>query len=711
MSKELEKEFDFSDFDDEVAMEELDFSDFDDELSEEEVSSQLKGGARAVGTGAAIYGAQKGIEKSGLASKVKDTPMKALSSLGELERSEIEKIMESPDAYKKGTSMNELVTDAEDIEQSLQKGIFSNKKLAEDAIIKGNLELPKDQLVKKLESVRGIQKYRSSEKGLKANEATNKKLAKMETRIAPVQEELGKLENVSQEVTQKVKQSINQMDEDLLSLEREILSSEDSTVRSELNKQKKELTLKKRELKQKSQKLLLDNNKTKKTKGQKLERLKSEYSKLKSKSATLPKSETINVDEISKYADKEKQFLSNIEAPKGQESVDFLKRVRSDADYNKALGTESFSNKAAKQYGKEVRGILGEQSPRYDKLMKGSSEMIEDRKQFASLIGLKGNTKTGENLKATNSTVSRLERVLKDPESPDFKQLQELSNKYNLEEFLTKAELAGIESKVQKATGLKNIRLGDILKGSVAASVVGPAGQVIGPAIAAKQAIGTKAQELLALASQNKLVKGAGKIAGTVGKGLLKSLPLIGAAASYSEAQAADMSPLETAGYIAGEELNPLPISLKEMYDAKAEISIGDSEKLREGKFPKATQEAEQEKTERDELKLRDISRRQETYNELKDREVMSLPPKEGVTNSKDIIDSLKNLEKRKSTIESLRNMSTESSQQYADELEAIENNPKQNEHSAMHGLIQQPAFRELMRRAEKKNGNGSETN
>lgn len=705
----------------EETTEEPSFEDTEELSEEQDTIGKIKKEASSLGkaglTGGTIYGAQKAIGKTGLANKLDDLPMKALTSLGELDRGEIEKIMQNPDVYKKGTGINELVTETEDIEKSLQKGIFDTKKMAEDSIVKEGIELPKKKLTEKLDSVNEIQKYRSSEKGLKENIKTDKKLAKMETRIAPVQEELKKLEQINQDATQKAKQFSNSIDEELISIERQLLDDDlDKDVRKSLIKDKKDLTLKKKDLKQKTQKSLLANNKTKKTKGQKLERLKSEYQKLKNKSASLPKSETVNVDEISKYADKEKQFLSNIESPKGQESVDFLKRVRSDADYNKALGTESFSNKAAKKYGKEIRNILGEQSPKFDKLMKSSSEMINDRAKFASLVGLKGSTKTGEALKATNSTVSRLERILKDPESPDFKQLQEITKKYDLTDFLTKAELSSIEKKVQKSTGLGNIRLGDILKGSVASSIAGPGvGKVIAPMIAAKQAIGTKAQELGALASQNKLLKGAGKVAGKVGKGVMKSLPLVGAAASYSEAQAAGMSPLETAGYIAAEEANILPVSLKEMYDAKSEISKGDSDILNERMaktFQKETEQAEQEKAEREEVKLRDINRRQSEYNEAKDRELMSLPENKNVPKTEEVSKILKSLEKRKETIQELKNLGSDTGDRYAQELEALESTPQQNEHSGMHGLLQQPGFRELIRRMEKKkNGNGSETN
>lgn len=704
-----DKDFDFSSFDEEVGQEDqLDFSDFDSEVDNQETKNELAAAGKSAAVGAGIFAGQKALEASGLSEKVKDLPMKALSSLGSLDSEQIKKIKNNPDLYRQSKDVADLVTETEDIERGLQQGIFDKSNTANQTIVKENVELPKNELKTKLDKVKGIQQYDVSENVTQANKKVNQKVRKLDKKIEPLKNDLESLSQAANTSKVANTEAINSIDGQINEIDRQLQTTTDKSTKDALNASKKDLQIAKRELTQKYKKNALDINKKQKSKIDKLKDLQKQYKGLSKAGESLPQGDKLNLPEIEKYVQSEQEFLSKIDSPKGEGAVNLLKRVRSDADYNKALGTESFSNKAAKQYGKDIRNILGEKSPTYDKLMKESSEAIKDRKDFASIIGLKGNTKTGEPLRATNTTAKRIEKLITDPESPDFKKLTEIAQKYELEDFMNKAELTAINKAVEDATGLKNIKLGDILKGTIAANVIG-AGPAVGGTIAARQAIGTKAQELLTLASENPIVKGAGKVAGKVGKAVSKSLPLVGALGSYQEAQAAGMDPLETAGYVAAEELNPLPVSLKDMYDAKEDMNKADSNLLNErmaNMFPKATEEARIENEQKKQEKAAKLKERLARYNEIKDREMMSLKSDEV-----NRVDKLKNLENVKSTIEKLKTMDTEASNSYANELQSVEGEDDQRKNAVLMGLMQQPAFRQMLKKMEKDDVDGEETN
>lgn len=541
------KEIDISAFDEEVEeSKEIDLSAFDETPEEDIVNAS--GAALGAGVGAlAGKAVQTGIEKgldSNLATKVKKLPMKALEGMGELDKSQLTKIMANASEYSDTPDMTKIASEFGEEAKQMQEDVFSLKRQASDVVEAEALSIPKDKLVKKIEELKELRKFTSIE----GNE--------------------------------------------------------------------------------------------------------------------LP------VKDIQEFIDEQKKFLEGIETPKGKELQAYLDELSDKADYNKLAGTESTKNKAAKSLRRGVRSELATLSSKYDELMVEASKKINDRQSLSKLISLKGNPKDFKKpLEVTNATVNKITNILTNPKyENELASLRELveKNPNGLEDLLNKAELSAIKEIVEKKTGISNIKLGDILKGTIASSVLGPVGPVVGPAIALKSGYGTKAQEMLSLASQSKLAKGLGKGAKAIGKWGLKSLPVVGAVAGatsgYAQAKEEGYGEAAAMAHGAFEAVNPTPMSpldIKNIHN-----KLGTQEEFR-----------------------RAALRRQGSKNKIEE-----------------VTKELENQENITGIVQDFKSMNNPSANEYASQLERLDNSARDSaDYLRRAGLLaSEPAFRELMRRRNK---------
>lgn len=183
-----------------------------------------------------------------------------------------------------------------------------------------------------------------------------------------------------------------------------------------------------------------------------------------------------------------------------------------------------------------------------------------------------------------------VERRLKDPETGKMEKRLTLAedsrNKLaKIQESLKGGELASEKQFLEDV--LKKLDRGDVLEeldymrlaklSERKSSIIDTFMSLISPAAAKRVAsdISTFGQETVAKIMGTPLGKGLGKL----GKGTLKALPLVGAGFDIAEAKEMGLEGLELAAYVAGEQINPLPVSSGDIYKMAKE-----AEKSEEGK-------------------------------------------------------------------------------------------------------------------------------
>lgn len=330
-------------------------------------------------------------------------------------------------------------------------------------------------------------------------------------------------------------------------------------------------------------------------------------------------------------------------------------------------------------------------SPDFENFINQSAKSFRDREVLKEVTGLKGKA-LPQGRKATTSSAKKIKNIKFDEDTVRMlTRFEEIAEEYGDPELAKQIRAKGLDALIDANTGLfrKGI-LSPVVGSAIAAEILGfPSGVATGTALA-RESYGTKAQQKIAETAgkvgegieglKNLLTKFGetklGKTGRVLGKGVYKSLPLLGGFAAYNEAQAKDLPIEQAIPYIAAETISPLPFSgiqAKEFMEEEAPIRQKEAREQMSANFPEPEDRA-----------LRTLPKTDE--EKQYDSYIM-----------KATVDQLQNIASELETI------GGESAQGYANVLRQMTDMKPQKRAAVSFGLEQQPAFRKLMEKQRKK--------
>ncbi len=388
------------------------------------------------------------------------------------------------------------------------------------------------------------------------------------------------------------------------------------------------------------------------------------------RSLTTAAGEKKPVQAAEKFLTKQMKDIQGVSELKGSELQTMLDQLNDSASFGK-VGAKT-QQKMADEVAGGLRSEIGKQVPEYDMLQKQSAQTMADRKRLKELMGFGG--KANDDLIAKSSMVNRVEKLVTDPKKvTELKELEKILERNKELGLLKESEMAAVKKLISETTGFRKGMLSDV----VGAGILGKlTGLPLMPITFAKELGGSKAQEAIALAAKSPLAKGLGKGAKMAGKGLMRSLPLVGGLMGYQEAKAAGLPEEQALAYAAAEGISPLPVSgieMKEFIEEEGPRRSAAATRQMEGNFPGAQERAD--KLQRDNIATNErISPMLESSSE----ELNLLADK-------------------------LTTMESPAGNQYADVLRVTAEAEPQKKAALLYGLYQQPAFRKLMEKQKEK--------
>lgn len=406
-----------------------------------------------------------------------------------------------------------------------------------------------------------------------------------------------------------------------------------------------------------------------------------------------------------------------------KDEIDFLKTGSIEpaklADYVRSLQEKTSYLEAPSEIEKFKQEIARNVSD-YLKKLEGAEGYVKGQAQSQKAIKLeKGMKEFGlgldseKNVKITNP--KKIENIYKSGNQKEIDRLNRYINQAqelqlemstsigqdlmptNIDKFQTELPLTTIKKTVEEAKDLPLVTTAKRALGStVGGALGGVPGAIAGYTGAGALPTGTKIQEAASLAKGSKAFKTAAKASKLLG-------PLAGlltAGVSYKGAGEAGLEGLERFGVTAGEVLNPIPLT-----DVTGAYIAGKKE-LENGVVPAAKAAGEAfVKPVKEALK-------QPSNINYSSADLRRLERGEKVSQYNVYKDSLKadNPAEIASIAQALQLGQDKASQEYGRVLSQIIDAPAREKESILFGLNQQPAFRELVRKAKGEQNTEEET-
>jgi len=392
-----------------------------------------------------------------------------------------------------------------------------------------------------------------------------------------------------------------------------------------------------------------------------LEKLSSDYKEAK-KAAKVSSIKTKNLSpEVDSFMKTLKARIGNKKVLKGSDLHSLRKYL------NKQYGKTG-----SDEVRKAMREVMHELSSYAQHADNKAARAISDSKSLLRDLPLESVDDFTENRKGTkirqkttssnfNRGLAGLMSVEEGAELTAKSDLMDLLKRYNRQDLITDAEL----NKILQSTKENKASMLDALV------AVKTGGMAVAPAERSLRSTATKVQEMATRGAKfaskigkNPLVKGLGKVA-------LGALPLATFAADYAEAgdEFGLESPLAKGAYAAVEQLNPTPISIAAMnrQAPHRQAKAREAGKANYGSYEAGT-----------------------PLKQKPDRQVVAK------------LESLKSDENINFVSTKMAEMDSPAAQDFARVLSKIEGEGQGKKNTTLMGLLQQPAFRELLRRVEK---------
>jgi GH24 family phage-related lysozyme (muramidase) len=237
--------------------------------------------------------------------------------------------------------------------------------------------------------------------------------------------------------------------------------------------------------------------------------------------------------------------------------VNIVESLKANSQF--AQGVPDSVQKIHRDTHRKVRGLVDIQDPEVGKLMGESAQAIDDENTIKQLTNLK--LEADKTYHAGASSKRKMQAMFAKKAEEFVRDKQKLTDV--LDRYQAKGLIDDIE-RVQIQKFVKdNTKIG--LKGGLWAQSADIKFKVIGLAMLLKDTLGTKMQETLAKLSGSKTLSLLGKGAKGVGKAAWKSVPVLGAGLTYSEARAAGATPEQALALTTVEEITDLALVPKLM--------------------------------------------------------------------------------------------------------------------------------------------------
>jgi tRNA C32,U32 (ribose-2'-O)-methylase TrmJ len=375
-------------------------------------------------------------------------------------------------------------------------------------------------------------------------------------------------------------------------------------------------------------------------------------------------------ENIRKTLQAEVDFLSPLKDLEGKQLTNYLKDVSGRANFNKTQNLQDL-DKVLRDYRELLRTDIAEKDPKFAELKTASAESIKEQKALKKIASIAENPLTSE-FESTAKTEKKLRKLASDANlnSAELDTLETVLKKYGKDDLIKEADLAVIKDIVERrgiSINPEKLTRSGVLGSTVEyLSKIPDIGAVTSTVDAVREGVGTKAQELLALASKSPLTKAAGRIVG-------RAMPAVGAGMAYAGAKEANASEAEAVTDAAFS----LGTDLLGSVGIAADIAYGVGKELARATRP----EQKGPIIVNPDLPAYSGKSKEEQYKEI---------------SSKFIESSDEDLAKVVTQIEN-----DESLKPFTNVLDKALTAPTDRRKSILFGLSQQPAFRELLKRSK----------
>jgi hypothetical protein len=732
MSDELDKEFNQENsLDAEFNQEDSLDAEF---AAEPGLMDDIKQVGKAVLSGGTIYGLQKVAERKGIPQRItkgtSSAAKKLLEVSGHLSEEQLNFIRDNYPEYKKAQSIKDTAQEYADLASQIKEKGYTDPKQARDLIKSRNISIPKETLEKQYaetlaEKTGSIPKKEDIKRYEKAkikaqNEAKNKlkaKVNRLKQTIDPKRAREFEAEEATRKLVDKLKNRANKAQilgervnyTDIIRQRDELVTVD--TVKGEVISQKIKPVDPQKIARKFTDIKIDDYEKTafvedKKT-GEKISQPIAETSVRKSKAPEvfekyLKDSPVITDKKLQSQTKEIAEIMGDLSVDNrisGKNLEQLLDEYSSRTDYG---GRPDASSKVFNEARARLRAEIGLKDAEIDKLFKEASRAIDDSKEMKSLMSLRDEIiESGGHLKPTSATIGKIEKIF-GPKTERYAKerqtLEEILKKYQKADLITKGEASAVKEFVKNKTQLST-------SGAMTAFATEKIKQGLGLSILYKSTIGTKVQEILAMAlasAPGQLLK---KGAAGVGKTAYKSLPFIGGAMAYSDARAAGYDPEVAMGIAMGEEITdfvPPVMAVKEAVRAEglapqagtpqAKLEAGTSDFEAQKMLPRVDLKEESEKGLREDRQKEFAKKLEQGTITAKERRQLAEDTfKEATDNTKKYQELIQKLEG-----------GTSGEQGYAEQMRRLQEAENDEERNAIKfQLEQQPAFRKLLEQYE----------